>query len=158
MIEPPPRPPPPPPVRARHGQFFTGVLEKSISAVLKFIPRFSNRSLPWVTEFLDPAPPPQPSRPTLKPFTATGERHRSSSISIGNLMSPLPPLLQLHVRCRNPQLSLSLCVLCCRTVFHLVTPDSIMSIYLKSVSLGLAPKDMLSGEALLELTAKEESA
>lgn len=30
-----------------------------------------------------------------------------------------------------------------------------MAVYLKSVSLGLTPKDMLSGEAVLELTSKE---
>ncbi len=44
-----------------------------------------------------------------------------------------------------------------RNVFHLVTPDSIMAVYRKSVSMGLAPKDMLSGEAVLVLTDKESA-
>lgn len=39
-----------------------------------------------------------------------------------------------------------------------MTPDSIMEVYRRSVSLGLEPKDMLSGEAVLALTAKEDAA
>ncbi|CAN0030367.1 unnamed protein product [Ectocarpus sp. 8 AP-2014] len=42
-----------------------------------------------------------------------------------------------------------------RNVFHLVTPESIMSVYRRSVTMGLQPKDMLSGEAVLALTTKE---
>lgn len=33
-----------------------------------------------------------------------------------------------------------------------------MEVYRRSVSLGLEPKDMLSGEAVLALTAKEDAA
>ncbi|CAM9952959.1 unnamed protein product [Ascophyllum nodosum] len=42
-----------------------------------------------------------------------------------------------------------------RNVFHLVNPDSILEVYRRSVSMELQPKDMLSGEAVLALTAKE---
>lgn len=45
-----------------------------------------------------------------------------------------------------------------RNVFHLVTPDSILEVYKRSVSMGMQPKDMLSGEAVLALTAKEPNA
>lgn len=44
-----------------------------------------------------------------------------------------------------------------RNVFQLVTPDSIMTVYRKSVSMGLAPKDMLSGEAVLVLTDRDSA-
>lgn len=45
-----------------------------------------------------------------------------------------------------------------RNVFHLVTPDSILEVYKRSVSMGMQPKDMLSGEAVLALTVKEPNA
>lgn len=41
-------------------------------------------------------------------------------------------------------------------MFQLVSPDSILGVYKKSLSMGLAPKDMLSGEAVLAITAKEK--
>lgn len=44
-----------------------------------------------------------------------------------------------------------------RNVFHLVTPDSIMEIYKRSISMELQPKDMLTGEAVLALTSKAET-
>lgn len=44
-----------------------------------------------------------------------------------------------------------------RIVFQIISPDSIMNVYRRSLEVGLNVKDMLSGESVLALTVKEDS-
>lgn len=37
----------------------------------------------------------------------------------------------------------------------MISPDTIMRVYQRSVSMGLKPKDMLTGESMLSVTAMD---